>query len=151
MWWNIQTFLDVWKNISTSDCVHKWISEGVRIPLVSLPEFPNYKLDVPEALFVKEELQHLTQLRFITEHKDKLCFICNIWCLPKKAGGYRLISDLRHLNSFCQSLKFKQKDIKKVVNINEPKDHFSRAEIWLLSHTRRQPQLFLFELISMES
>jgi hypothetical protein len=128
----MQKFISEWKRIGTSNTVLTWIEQGVPVPLLSNPEvfeIPNHNLDQAKKHFLRDEINRLKARGYVSECSVKPRFISPIGCVPKKSGGYRLITDLRHLNSFCQSCKFKQEDIRNVASILKPGDYLTSVDL----------------------
>lgn len=128
----MQDYIDAWRRIGTSDLVLTWLEAGIQIPFVSKPkcfELPNHKLNDNTTTFIKEELKRLLQKGFIKQCHAKPDYISPIGCVPKKSGGFRLITDFRHLNNYCQRSTFKQEDIRTVASIVEPKDYLTSVDL----------------------
>ena len=102
--------IDKWKSIGASDTGINWIDEGVKFPLlgeVNSFEFSNGKFSTKEIKFLETEINSLLiqGCIYIADSKPKC--VSPITCVPKKNGDFRLVTDLRHLNSFSKPPKFK--------------------------------------------
>lgn len=122
---------DAWKNIGASDAVLDWIVNGIKIEFLKTPspfKLNNKQFSNEENSFVKEEIKRLLDAGYI-KHCENDSFISGLSCAPKKTGGYRLIINLRHLNSFCESYSHKIEDIRNVEKIIKPKDYFTSIDL----------------------
>jgi hypothetical protein len=121
-----------WKAIGAPLTVLNWLSDGISIPFSSIPEpfeFNNFIFESKKESFVREEIKRLFKCGYIVECYNKPEHISPIGCVPKKTGGYRLITDFRHLNSFCTPCKFKQEDIRNVEQVVKEKDFFTSIDL----------------------
>ena len=124
--------LNAWSYIDAPQTVIDWLKEGISIPFHTFPssfEKANHHQSSTQKLFIRAEIKRLLQLGYIQEVQEKPLYISPIGCVPKKTGGYRLITDFRHLNSFCESCKFKQEDIKNVEKVVEKNDYFTSVDL----------------------
>ena len=121
--------LSYWKQITNNETVLDWIDNGVQLPFVELPEkfeFKNRKFSGSEALFIDQEVKSLLSSKCIIRvgnDEDKSAyFISPINVVPKKKG-FRLVTDLRHLNSFIKPPVFSYASIDDVLKITKNNDH----------------------------
>lgn len=124
--------MSAWRTIGASETVIRWITEGVLIPLTKEPtafELANHRLSLVQKQFVLSEIDRLLDKGYIRECTEKTQYISPIGCVPKKSKGFRLITDFRHINSFCQSCHFKQEDIISVANVVKAKDHLNSLDL----------------------
>ena len=115
-----------WKEVTDNEVVLNWINEGVILPISDDPEpffFQNKPFGQRQSVFIDEEIN-----RLITEKCVERCeegyaprFVNPIQTVPKK-DTFRLITDLRHLNSLCTPPKFAYENIDDVLNIVAPLD-----------------------------
>ena len=120
-----------WKKIGASDTVLNWIVNGIKFEFLKTPNsfnFKNKQFTVDENNFVREEIKRLLDAGYI-KHCENDSYISGLTCAPKKTGGYRLIINLRHLNSFCKSNSHKIEDIRNVEKIIKPKDYFTYIDL----------------------
>ena len=114
--------IHIWESIKTNDQVLEWIKQGVKFPLNGdIPTFENRNkvFNETESAFLQTEIERLLLLGHIDECTYKPKGISPINCVKKKSGKFRLVTDLRVLNSQCTVPKFKQEDIQYVFsNIN---------------------------------
>jgi hypothetical protein len=122
-----------WENIGVSDTVLSWIQHGVPLPLSREPgsfELQNRNNFSDKAIaFIDKELKLLKDSGAIVECSEKPLCISPISVVPKKGQDYRLIIDLRHLNSACNPPKFVYEDINTVLEQIKPNDHIVTADI----------------------
>ena len=126
--------ISAWHNIDTDPRILQYISEGIEIPfLEECPhfQFQNYLLkDSKQKVFLKNEINRLLSLGFIKKCENKPDFISPIGCVPKKGKNkFRLIHDLRYLNSFCERKPFKNEDIRTVEQIIKPNDFLTSIDL----------------------
>jgi len=91
-----------WHDIQANDQVLNWISEGVKFELIEDIcdfELGNQKFSVREIIFLQSEIQCLLLLGLIDKCDQKPKCVSPINCVPKKNGKYRLVTDLRQVNS----------------------------------------------------
>ena len=121
-----------WERIGANSQILKVIKEGVELPITDCNPFrlPNYNLKSnKERLFLQEEIERLVKLGYIKKLDYTPKLISPIGCVPKKEGKFRLIHDLRHLNNYCVSTKFKQEDICTVEQIIQPNDQLTFVDL----------------------
>ena len=94
-----------WRQIGASSEILRWIREGVPVNWVDQPPLPFHH---GNCLLTGEPLAAWTQLRVqylwtgaIRPARDPR-FVSRAFLVPKKDLGYRLVVDLRHLNSHCR-------------------------------------------------
>ena len=105
-----------WREIGASSEVLSWIEEGVLI---------QWKHGLPPGAFHLGETQlgpeEARGWEMLKSHylltgaiKPATCqkYASRAFLIPKKDGGYRLIVDVRHLNSFCHPLKCRYETLK---------------------------------------
>ena len=144
--------IDAWKRVGANETVLKWVSEGVPIPLDSRIEpfqLSNHQLDFAQLKFIEKEIERLLICGYIKESENKPRYISPIGCVPKKSGGYRLITDFRRLNSASQTSKFKQEDIRNVAQIIQSCDYLTSVDLkdgfYNLSVRKEDQELLSFE------
>ena len=87
--------------------------------------FPHeLKMSEEERTFVDTEIQNLLQNGFIKKLDAPLPngWISNVFLVPKKQGGFRMILNLKPLNKFIKYRRFKMDGIEKVVQMLCPHD-----------------------------
>lgn len=128
--------LDNWKQIEAPDRVIDWIRYGVPIETDSVideqcvPGIRQHKWNRKEFNFIRSEVSELLYAGIL----DKCCgppkVISPISTVPKKGGDkFRLITDLRFVNSRCTVDKFSNEDIRKVIDIIEPGDYLVTVDL----------------------
>lgn len=126
------THTDSWTTINPSFSVLSWIREGVPIPFVSIPPpfaLPNRQSTAKESSFIEAEVASLCQSGAIRQTRVKPVCISPIWCIPKKNGSFRLITDLRELNKYAPCPAFQYEDIRAVLQSIQPKDHLVTIDL----------------------
>lgn len=121
-----------WNKIGTSDVVKQWILEGVRLPFHEVPdnfELQNHTLSNAQQLFIQSEIHRLIECDYIEVCERKPKCVSPLGCVPKRNGKYRLITDLRNLNSFCSPPRYKNEDVRDLASILKPHDKFISLDI----------------------
>jgi len=121
-----------WHDIDTNAQVLDWISDGVKIDLIEDVydfELRNREFSNKEFQFLQSEIQALLLLGLIDKCDQKPKCVSPINCVPKKSGKYRLVTDLRKLNSQCSTPTFKNEDINTVISLSKPKDYVITADL----------------------
>ena len=123
---SLKNNLNYWKQITRNETVLNWIEYGVKLPFVQIPdsfEFKNRKFSNEEALFIDQEIKNLLQSKSIcrVNSNEDVLFVSPINVVPKKKG-LRLVTDLRHLNSFIKPPAFVYSSIDDVLKITKNND-----------------------------
>ena len=98
-----------WAQIGASAVVLNWVAEGVPIPFDSEPEprvFANPKFSDAENAFLKHELLLLEARGVVKRVKETPHCVSPLKVVPKPNGKFRLICDLRYVNSHCNTPRF---------------------------------------------
>lgn len=129
---NIRHFYHNWVEIGTNNTVLSWIKEGVTLPFVHEPQpfiLQNPELSKREVEFIDSEIKELLNSGAICACKDRPLCVSPVSCVPKKNKSFRLIVDLRKLNSSINCPKFQYEDINTVVKLVQPGDHLITVDI----------------------
>jgi len=124
--------VQAWKNINAPQYVIDWVVNGVPIPFSQpVPDFEldNHRLNYIQCAFIDKEIQRLLLSGYIEPCDSKPKCVSPIGCVPKRNKKYRLITDLRHLNSHCDVPKFRNEDIRDCVKLISPNDQFVTTDI----------------------
>ena len=104
--------------------------KGIHVPFVNkapIQKSPPHELKMSEEemTFVDQELQHLLNKGCIKALEGKIPggWVNNIFLVPKKNGGFRMILNLKKLNEHVVYTKFKMDHIDRVVQLLQ-KGHF---------------------------
>lgn len=109
----------------------EWLKFGIDLPFEKIPEpfcLKNRNFHAKEKVFIKEELSRLLDLGVIRKD-DNVKYISPINCVPKKNNKFRLIIDLRVLNSNLTVKNFKYEDINSVLELVDHKDKLVTLDI----------------------
>ena len=129
---SVQNYVYAWKQITDNSVVIDWLQNGVQIPFQKLPEqftFPNPPLGKKECCFISSELVKLEASGAIERCDFVPHCVSPIHCVPKKNKEYRLIVNLKHLNSCCEVPKFRYDDINTVLDLVKPGDNIVTVDI----------------------
>ena len=111
-----------------------WIENGVELKFDSEPHpfvLNNREVTLQEQRFLDNEILSLLKRGYIVESCDSqkpLC-ISPVYCVPKKNGKFRLINNLRKLNSFCKLIAFQYEDVNCVMEIVKSGDKLVTVDI----------------------
>ena len=129
---SLKNHVDKWLNIKADPEIIKWISEGVTIPFKNNEpqpfEFKNRQFNAIETKFIRSEIQKLVDSKCIKKCTKRPIGVSPISVVPKKKD-FRLIIDLRHINTFCAKKSVIYEDIKTVIQVLEPKDYMITTDI----------------------
>ncbi len=121
-----------WEEIASPSVV-SWVKTGISIPFRVDPPDPfhiqNKYLPPPSQQFITREIQDLLRDDVIEEVRQKPCCVSPIHCVPKKRGSFRLIHDLRVLNTACQPPTFSNEGIDEVLRLIQPHDQLVTFDI----------------------
>ena len=116
--------LSFWREIGASSFVIRVIEFGYFLPLISIPplmQFNNLASSFTHYSFVSDSVEKLLQTGVIEEcRKEQLTVISPLGVVPKKGGKFRLILDLRFLNTFLADQKFCMEDLRVARSLFEP-------------------------------
>ena len=129
-------FIDFWRQICHDRTILKIIS-GVQVPFIDdIPPTQHYiprelKMSREEQQFVDVELERLLKERFIKQLTKPIPdgWISNIFLVPKKQGGFRMILNLKELNKHVRYTKFKMDNIDKVIKLLQPLDWMTSLDL----------------------
>ena len=117
----LQGLISTWKVI-TSDLWVVNTVRGYRIDFLSEPQqsvrphTPQYPAE-QEQLIVEEVKELLGKGAIVEVHNPQGGFYSNLFLVPKKDGGQRLVINLKALNSFVQTEHFKMEGIQSLVRL----------------------------------
>ena len=115
-----------WETISNNTTVLNWIREGVRLPFNERPDsfyFNNRKFNAKEAEFIDKEVNRLLKTGCIVRtNESNPSYVSPINVVPKK-NGFRLVTDLRHLNKYITPPSFVYESIEDVLKITDVNDY----------------------------
>ena len=130
----LRSNISAWQRINAPDFVQTWIKDGVKIPFklnsdVSSFEFCNRQFNAKESTFLDSEISRLILLDCIEQCNNKPICVNPIHCVPKRNNNYRLITDLRHLNSQCKVPHYRNEDIRDTAKFVKTGDKFVTADL----------------------
>ena len=115
-----------WQEIGAPATVIDWIQHGVTLPFRTVPppaHFHNRNLSDSQTTFVDSEIQKLLDQNIITESTVTPTVVSPLNVVPKKGKNkWRLIHDLRYVNSFINSSKFTNERIDVVNSLVREED-----------------------------
>jgi hypothetical protein len=116
-----------WKAIGASVVVLAWVLMGYMLPLTSEPEeyyAPNHGscAEYAEPLSWAVEDLLLSGAAMLVEHRPHICSPLGIIAKPGQPGKYRIILDLRYLNTFLPKIPFKYEGVKDATYVFQPND-----------------------------
>ena len=129
---NVRNHSNAWSTIETPLPVIDWINSGVRLHFSKDPEgfvLPNHLLSAKQEAFVDREIHDLLTSGAIEECLGQPHCLSPIGCVPKKNKKFRLIVDLRRLNSVSETPKFQYESISMVCDQVRPHDSLVTLDI----------------------
>ena len=124
--------VDQWKNIGASRQIIDWIENGVKLPFIEKQNYifqNNHPLTNVQEKFVHAEIKDLLAKGAISE-VDYIPHCVNpIGCVPKKGKKWRLICDLRWLNSNIKCPYYKNEGIDTVCDLIQSNDSFVTIDL----------------------
>ncbi len=112
--------------------VLEWIDRGVTLPFRQVPEsqtFQNRPMDQIYSDFISEEIRRMVQCGAVMHTKNKPTICSPIHAVPKKNGKFRLVIDMRYLNSHLIVPKFKMEGLESLAKIIEPDDSMFTTDL----------------------
>lgn len=106
--------IDAWSRLPVSGTVLEWVENGIQIPFTVTPDvrkFDNHILSKGQNIFIDEKVTELFCKGYISHVHYTLTCVSPIGCVSKKGGKLRLITDLRYVNTCCETPKFRYEDI----------------------------------------
>ena len=129
---NLRNHSNAWSTIETPLPVIDWINSGFRLHFSKDPEgfvLPNHLLSAKQEAFVDREIHDLFTSGTIEECLGQPHCVSPIVCVPKKNKMFRLIVDLRRLNSVSETPKFQYESISMVCDQVRPHDTLVTLDI----------------------
>lgn len=123
----LKTQSEYWKEIISNRTVVDWIENGVSIPFISgAPQesvyLRNRHFSAKETVFIRSEIKQLCEQKVIVKCSNVPFWVSPINVVPKSDDSYRLILDLRKLNTVCGPSQFVYEDINSVISVIRHKD-----------------------------
>lgn len=130
---NLSTHLSAWKDIGASETVLDWVEHGVPIPFTNEPPQifrRNPACSETQRAFIDAELAALVKSGVLLATDSAPHCVSPIHCVPRKSGKkFRLIVDLREVNSCCKVDRFQNEDIKVVKQLIQPCDRLVTVDL----------------------
>ena len=124
--------ISFWQNIGASRWVLRVLQEGYSLPFISLPQeafFRNHPSAVEDNAFVCTEISKLLLSGAVVEVKREDLAVCNpLGVARNSAQKRRLIMDLRYVNQYLRSCKFKYDDIRTAADLFHKNDWFFKFD-----------------------
>ena len=110
-----------WQNIGASNWLLRVIHDGYCLPFIALPEvkfFQNHKIALCNAEFVFAEISKLLKSGALVEVSPLACSPLGV--AMNSSRKFRLIKDLRYVNHYLRSCKFKYEAIRTPADLFQP-------------------------------
>ena len=127
---NVRRAWSRWRDAGASGQVLEWIRHGVSIPwLYGAPPPPfNHgvscrNLPPQQAAFLEDEIKRLKE-KGVFRPVASSRWVSRAFLVPKPDGSWRLIIDLRQLNSYCKQRSMKMETLRRLKFIAKPGDHW---------------------------
>lgn len=121
-----------WSHVTNNGYILDWIKRGVPLPFTTTPntfEESNKKFSAVELAFLRQEIPKLLENSCIEVNNVKPTCVSPIQTAPKADGSFRLIADLRKINSCCVKKSFINENIEQVLEILNPNDKVVSVDI----------------------
>ena len=121
----LRHFLPFWKSICKDNEVIRLI-KGVQFEFIEQPKQTSFPKPIvmskEECVFMQTKLQELITDGSISKIKTlpQSGWLSNVFLVPKKDGGFRMILNIKPLNKFIKYRKFKMDHIKQVLTLIHP-------------------------------
>lgn len=129
----LSKYVNKWRDINAPEHVVQWISEGVRILFDGVVDLQvkqsNHHLSATQSEFVDKEITDLVNAGSLVEVDTPPACVVPIGCVPKKNNKYRLITDLRSVNSACRVPKCRYEDVSMLKDIVKKDDCFVSLDL----------------------
>jgi hypothetical protein len=123
---------EAWKNIGCDATVLEWVVIGAPLHFKTIPlkTFkPNPRFTPVHRCFIRSELQELLKKGAIEVCLQKPNFISPLNVVPKKNGKFRLICNLKSLNSHIDCSKFRSEDIRETIDMLQYEDYMTSLDL----------------------
>ena len=129
---NLRSHLDNWKLAECPQFIRDWICNGISLPLNKSPpsfDLPNHVMSNVQKQFVNSKIKDLVKCGVLSESINKPFCISPLGCVSKRNNKFRLITDLRSLNSYIDAPKIVYEGIDTVKDIIQHKDHLVTLDL----------------------
>ena len=123
--------ISFWEDIGASRWVLTIFREGYALPFVEQPEsaeFTNHRSAICNQVFVAGELGRLLKCGCVKEVSRKEALVVSPLGVVSNSVKKRLILDLRFVNSFLKSYRFKYEDLRTLRDIFQAGDWFVKFD-----------------------
>ena len=122
-----------WRKLKgISQVVLAWIEEGVALPFqrVPIPKiFNNKNIPYLESQFITQEVKRMLDCGAILQLNEPPLICSPIHAVPKKNGKFRLVIDMRYLNSHLVVPKFKMEGLDTLSKMVEADDYMFTVDL----------------------
>ncbi|KAI9551304.1 hypothetical protein GHT06_002504 [Daphnia sinensis] len=129
----LRFFVHFWHSISNDPWIIQSISEGVKIDFVSPPFQSHYQgnmlMGKNQLEICEQEIKSLLEKRAIEPIEPGKGFVSGLFVIPKRTGGFRLIVNIKALNSFVKPVHFKMEGIPLLQELIRPGDFFTKIDL----------------------
>ena len=130
----LQSFARAWARVVKDPWVLSTITEGLKIDFKSKPFQHQQPTEIPmgatQESICDEEVTNLLAKGAVSKvPNDSEGFICSLFVIPKKSGGFRPIINLKPLNQFIWFEHFKMEGIHTVKEIVRSDDWMVRLDL----------------------
>ena len=127
----LKYFVQAWKDLTQDPWVLETI-QGYRIPFREQPpikQIPSFVFSEKEKTALAAEIQKLLEKEAISPTEATDGFVSNVFLVPKKEDKWRLILNLKALNTYTVCEHFKMEDIRSVKDLLVRGDYMCKLDL----------------------
>ena len=132
LWERVRGCLSAWEDLGASKLVREWIRYGYRVPFLKRVQ-PFYQRCCPPTDPSQQLFMELLEVRLLEVGAIELAisdqFVSKSRLVPKRDGGFRLVVDLRHINSHFAVVPCKFEPLVSLRHLVRPGDWFFSLDL----------------------
>ena len=133
VWGRLQLFAQEWKKIKASSKAMQTIVEGLTLHFTSKELKQKTRRQIrfnsEEELAITEEVEEMINKKAATYTMETDIYQTKAFTQPKTDGGYRLILNLKPLNNYIETKRFKMESLKTAIDSLEQDNWFVKVDI----------------------
>ena len=127
----LQHFVQTWEQLTQDPWILETI-QGYKIPFQEQPpvkQIPSFVFSETESKALSAEIEKLLEKQAISPAEATDGFISNVFLVPKKEDQWRLILNLKALNTYTIREHFKMEDIRSVKDLLTRGDYMCKLDL----------------------